>query len=336
MSTEPDHSGHVLRVALVTPLVYGAAVSLDVPLPFVAGMLFATLGLQLSAPPPFRNVVLLALLMALLPLGFAGMTSLLQQYPYLMLGVIGLALFHGFRLQAVPATALVGVLLQTFAIMLPLITGKSVLAGEAVAHSFALNGVLAVAGIYLAFAAFPARVSAEPAPAPTAPSTGWERTRNAAVATLVMLPPVAILLAFNLTSATRVLLTIAIVLASLGQRDVRQVGVERLLSTLTAGAVALAATALYATWPAPGAAMVAMAFLGLLVVPFAFVGRLRSEVALAVPLVWILLGIASQNAIPKTLEWCAYSVVGVLYAIWARALILRLLAWTGSIRTAVP
>jgi hypothetical protein len=334
MPTEPDCSGHVLRVALIAPLVYGAAVWLDVPLPFVAGMLFATLGLQLPAPPPLRNVVLLALLLALLPMAFAGITSVLQQYPYLMLGVIGLALFHAFRLQAVPATALVGVLLQTFAIMLPLITGKSVVAGEAVSHSFALNGVLAVAGIYFAFAVFPARVQGEPAPVAPAVTDGWERTRDAAVATLVMLPPVAILLAFNLTSATRILLTIAIVLASLNQRDVRQTGIERLVSTLTAGAVALAATALYAIWPAPGAAMVAMAFLGLLVVPYAFKGPLRGVVALAVPLVWILLGIASENAASKTVEWCLYSAIGVLYAIWARALTLRVIGGSDGLRTA--
>lgn len=139
--------------------------------------------------------------------------------------------------------------------------------------SFALNGVLAIAAIYVAFAIFPARPTAERGPAPPAPAEGWVRTQDAAISTLVMLPPVAILLAFNLTSATRVLLTIAIVLASLNQRDVWQTGTERLVSTLTAGAVALAAAALYAIWPAPGAAMVAMAFLGLLVVPYAFKGR---------------------------------------------------------------
>ena len=95
------------------------------PLPFVAAMLFATFTLKMPAPPPFAVVVVLALLLALLPLAFAGIAGVLSQYPYLMVGFVGLVLFHAFRLQAAPKTALVGVLLQTFAIMLPIATGQS-------------------------------------------------------------------------------------------------------------------------------------------------------------------------------------------------------------------
>ena len=70
MSTDPGHAQQVLRVALVTPLVYGAAVWMGAPLPFVAAMLFATFTLKMPAPPPFGVVVALALLLALLPLDF--------------------------------------------------------------------------------------------------------------------------------------------------------------------------------------------------------------------------------------------------------------------------
>ena len=63
-----------------------------------------------------------------------------------------------------------------------------------------------------------------------------------------MLPAFTLLLAFNLISAMRVLFTIAIVLTSLNRRDVRATGAERILGTLMAGAVALAATALFAIW----------------------------------------------------------------------------------------
>ena len=80
-------------------------------------------------------------------------------------------------------------------------------------------------------------------------------------------------------------------------------------------------------WPQPGAALLAMAFLGLLVVPYAFKGRHRGAVALALPLVWVLLGTASDAAAAKTLEWCLYCLVGVLYAVWALALILWVLGW---------
>ena len=166
-------------------------------------------------------------------------------------------------------------LLQTFAIMLPIATGQSEQAGGALSGAFALNGVLAVAGLYLAFALFPAvRVAARAAPPPP-PGDPVERTRNAAVAALVMLPAFTLLLAFNLTSAMRVLFTIAIVLVSLSRRDVRETGAESVLSALMAGAVAVAFSVLYTFWPQPGAALLAMAFLGLLVVPRAFSGRHR-------------------------------------------------------------
>ena len=42
-----------------------------------------------------------------------------------------------------------------------------------VSGAFALNGVLAVAGLYLAFALFPARGAAGPAPPPAPPATRW-------------------------------------------------------------------------------------------------------------------------------------------------------------------
>ncbi len=328
MSLDPGRAQQALRVALVTPLVYGAAAWMGAPLPFVAAMLFATFTLKMPAPPPFGVVVVLALLLVLLPLAFAGVAGILSQYPYLMVGFVGLVLFHAFRLQATPKTALVGVLLQTFAIMLPIATGESEHVGGALSGAFALNGVLAVAGLYLAFALFPARrVVARAAPPPPSPGDPRERTRNAAVAALVMLPAFSLLLAFNLTSAMRVLFTIAIVLVSLSRRDVRETGAESVLSALMAGATALAFSLLYAFWPQPGAALLAMAFLGLLVVPRAFAGRRQGAVALAIPLVWVLIGTAEGGTLAKTLDWCLYSILGVIYAVWARTLILAILGW---------
>ena len=147
-----------------------------------------------------------------------------------------------------------------------------------------------------------------------------------------MLPAFTLLLAFEASSAMRVLFTIAIVLVSLSRRDVRETGVESVLSAIFAGAAALAFSVLYAVWPEPGGALLAMAFLGLLVVPYAFDGRHRGAVALAIPLVWLLLGTAEDSALEKTVEWCLYSVVGVLYAVWARSLILTLLGWQDASR----
>ena len=335
MSIDPGHAQQVLRVALVTPLVYGVAVWMAAPLPFVAAMLFATFTLKMPAPPPFGVVVVLALLLALLPLAFAGIAGVLSQYPYLMVGFVGLVLFHAFRLQAAPKSAPIGVLLQTFAIMLPMATGQSEQAGGALSGAFALNGVLAVAGLYLAFALFPAvRVAARAAPPPPPPIDPAERTRGAAVAALVMLPAFSLLLALNLTSAMRVLFTIAIVLVSLSRRDARETGAESVLSAIMAGGAAVAFSVLYTFWPQPGAALLAMAFLGLLVVPRAFTGGHQGAVALAIPLLWVLLGTAEGSTLSKTLDWCLYSILGVLYAVWARALILALLGWRDAPRSA--
>jgi hypothetical protein len=337
MSTEPHpHAAQVLRVALVAPLVYGVAITLGTDMPFVAAFLYAIFALKMPAPPPLKSIVLLALLLVFLPLGFASVAGLLKQYPYMMIGFVGLVLFHAFRLQAVAKRALPGVLLQTFAIMLPLITGQSEQAAGVVSGAFALNGVLAVVGLYLAFALFPARGAPGPGPLPDAPGDAVQRTRNAAVAALVMLPPFTLLLALNLSSAMRILFTIAVVLVSLNRRDVRETGIESVLSALFAGVAALAYTVLYAFWPESGAALLAMAFLGLLVVPYAFEGPHRGAVALAVPLTWVLLGTAGEAAASRTLEWCLYSVVGVFYAIWARALVLALLGWRDAPTVAAP
>ena len=116
----------------------------------------------------------------------------------------------------------------------------------------------------------------------------------------------------------RVLFTIAIVLVSLSRREVRETGAESVLSALMAGAAAVAFSVLYTFWPQPGAALLAMAFLGLLVVPRAFRGRHQGAVALAIPLVWVLLGTAEGSTLSKTLDWCLYSILGVLYAVGAR------------------
>ena len=331
MSTElardPGHAQQMLRVALVTPLVYGVAVGMGASLPFVSGLLFATFALKMPAPPPFGNIVVLALLLVALPLGFASIAGVLIQYPYLMIGFVGLVLFHAFRLQQAPKTALVGVLLQTFVIMLPIVTGQSEHLGGVLSGGFALNGVLAVAGLYLAFALFPARASAAPAAPPAPAGDPLERTRSAAVAALVMLPAFTLLFIFNLSSAVRVLFTIAIVLVSLNRRDVRETGVESVLSAVVAGAVAVAFAVLTTFWPQPGAGLLAVAFLGLLVAPYAFAGPHRGAVALAIPLVWILLGTAEDSTVSRTVEWCLYSVAGVFYAVGARALILAVLGW---------
>lgn len=327
MSIDHGQARQALRVALVTPLVYGMAVWAGAPLPFVSAMLVATFNLKMTAPPPFAVVLVLALLLALLPLAFAGIAGVLIQYPYMMVGFVGLVLFHAFRLQALPRTAPIGVLLQTFAIMLPIATGASAQAGGAVSGAFALNGVLAVAGLYLGFALFPGVLVPARATPVLSPDRPLHRTRNAGVAALVMMPAFSFLLAFDLTSAMRVLFTIAIVLASLSRRDVRETGAESVLSALMAGAAALAFSVLYAFWPQPGAALLVMAFLGLLVVPRAFSGRFQGAVALAVPLVWVLLGTAEGSTLSKTLEWCLYSVFGVLYAVWARSLLLAMLGW---------
>jgi hypothetical protein len=48
----------------------------------------------------------------------------------------------------------------------------------------------------------------------------------------------------------------------------------------------------------------------------------------------VLIDTAEGGALSKTLEWCFYSILGVLYAVWARALILALLGWRDASRSA--
>jgi len=169
-----------------------------------------------------------------------------------------------------------------------------------VSSGLALNGVVAVAGLYLAFALFPAPGVAATEPAPDTQGDTVQRTRDAAVAVLVMLPPFALLLAFDATSAMRILFTVAIVLVSLNRRDVRETGVESVLSAVMAGAAALAFGVLNSIWPTPGAALLAMALLGLLVVPYAFEGR---QVRSLWPCRWSGCCSARRRTPPRRRRW---------------------------------
>ena len=67
MSTDPGQAQQVLRVALVTPLVYGVAVWMGAPLPFVAAMLFV--------------VILLLVLLALVLAGYERHPSATDAFP---------------------------------------------------------------------------------------------------------------------------------------------------------------------------------------------------------------------------------------------------------------
>jgi hypothetical protein len=70
------------------------------------------------------------------------------------------------------------------------------------------------------------------------------------------------------------------------------------------------------------------------VAPRAFSGRHQGAVALAIPLVWVLLDTAEGSTLAKTFGWCLYSITGVLYAVWARALILAMLGWRDASQSA--
>ena len=270
---------------------------------------------------------MLALLLALLPLAFAGIAGVLSQYPYLMVGFVGLVLFHAFRLQAVPKTAPVGVLLQTFAIMLPIATGQSEQAGGALSGAFALNGVLAVAGLYLAFALFPAvRVAARAAPPPPpvdpAGADAQRRRRGAGDAAGLLAAP---RLQPDLGDAGALHHRHRAGLAqpprrARDRRGERALGADGgrggggLLGALHLLAAARRRAAGHGVPRPPG---------GSPRLHRPAPGRRRA----GDPLVWVLLGTAEGSTLSKTLDWCLYSILGVLYAVWARALILAMLGW---------
>lgn len=321
----PRDSAQILRIALGAPAVYGVALMMEIPVPFVAAMLFATVAIKMPVAPPIRVVGLLGVLLTLVPWVFSLLSGVLGAYPYLMVCFVGLVLFHAFRLQAVPKTALAGVLLQTFGLLMPLIsTAYGDIGGaltDGVALIFAKNAVLALAGIYVAFAVFPGEPGRSlPVPA-EARGEASARTRAAAMAALVMLPLVMVFLALEVVSAIRVLFTVATVLVALERRDAAETGAEILMSILLAGAAAVAFSVLAMIWQSTGAMMLVMALVGLVVVPGAFAGRWRAEVALAVPLVWLLIGVSGDAPIQQSLTWSVYSLIGVGYAIGASALL---------------
>ena len=112
-----------------------------------------------------------------------------------------------------------------------------------------------------------------------------------------MLPAFSLLLAFNLTSAMRVLFTIAIVLVSLSRRDARETGAESVLSALMAGGAAVAFSRALHLLAAAGRRAARHG------VPRTAGGaprlhrRHQGAVALAIPLVWVLLGTAEGSTL---------------------------------------
>ena len=270
MSTEAENA-QLLRVALITPLVLGVAVSgLELPLAFFAPMLFATLALKLPAPPPLPVAVVLLLLFYLVPSLVAGLAAVFSEHLHLMLGFVGLALFLAFRMQAAPRTAAIGALLQIFAILVPVLSQPADALGRTVADAFGPNALLAIGGLYLAFALFPAPPGSRAAPAPAPMDPPADLTRAAALSTLVILPLIALVLVLQLTSAIRVLMTVAIVLAALFRRTAIETGAEILHVGPGGGGVALAFTVLQKIWALPAALVLALALLGLIVLPYAF------------------------------------------------------------------
>ena len=199
-----------------------------------------------------------------------------------------------------------------------------------VSGAFALNGVLAVAGLYLAFALFPGKRRAGPAPPPDGPDDPVERTRKAAVAALVMLPPFTLLLTLNLTSAMRILFTIAVVLASLNRRDVRETGIESVLSALFGAWRRWPTRVLYAFWPEPAPRCSPWRSSGFWSCPTPSRGRTGA------PWRWRCRLSGCCSALParrrRRRRWSGASTRwGVVYAIWARALVLSLLGWSGAL-----
>ena len=176
-------------------------------------------------------------------------------------------------------------------IMLPIVTGQSEPAGGVLSGAFALNGVLAVAGLYLAFALFPARRAGRPAAAAgagrPAGANAQRRGRNAGDAAGLH---AALRLRAELGDAGALHHRHRAGLAQPPRRARDRRG-ERALGGPGGGAGAGLQRALHVLAPArrraaghglprpPGG-------------PLRFRGPHRGAVALAIPLVWLLLGTA--------------------------------------------
>ena len=319
-------SQQVLRIALAGPLGIALPAILEVPLPFIGAIFAVTLAASMRQLPAFGMLLGLVAIVFAVPYAFNIISGAFLEYPYLLLGFIWLVLFHGFRMQANPKQKVLGLFAVAFAIVVPLVTHKADEIGPLFVMVLGLNVTLGLVAVVVSFAAFPdpGPHAVKSAVAPTAVALHTDTTLIPAISATVMIPLIAICLAYDAVTAMRVLFVASTVLAASEAAEAERQGWVALASVAIAGMAAIGVSMVWIVLPAPIVGLLLGCLATLLIGRRAVEGPHAPAYASGVGAMWVLLATNGTEPAAKVVIWSLFAMAGACYAIAGRALLLRL------------
>ncbi|MBW2414813.1 MAG: DUF2955 domain-containing protein [Deltaproteobacteria bacterium] len=219
MPTDADAT-RALRLTLGTAGSAALALGIGGPLAFIAPLLTAKL-LSSPAPRPTPAAGLMLVLSIAVAFGAGWVVSLaLLPFPLVRVPLLGLMLFWTFYASERGAPPLLIVMLLLALVMLPVVSVQSQQLSMTIAAGMSIGAALAMAATWLAFALLPDRPEVE-TPGPSAatpdPLERAEVVQRAVVATVIVLPMLALVDLFQLTGDLVVLAFVALLAQQLGQ-----------------------------------------------------------------------------------------------------------------------
>jgi hypothetical protein len=336
MSTEATQrsiDAHALRLAFGAPIAFAVAGMIGAPAGFIAATLFLALSAGMRKPPMAGALLGILAAFAILPWAIDLVAGALITHVYLLLGFVGLLLFHGYRMQARAQTRPAGVLIVTMAIITPLVADASVQAGVLLRDALLLNALSALAALVVTFALFPHPPGGkDDAGAPLAPNAS-DATRHGLTAALAMLPLVAIFLALDMLSAVRVLIVASAVCAATSASETGRQAAMAFGGIAVGGVLALAFSAIAGFWHSS----FPLLLLGIAAtLPFArraVEGPDGPLVVSGLTAAWIMVATTDVQPVDAIVRFSLYAALGVGWALVATRAMAAILART---RPATP
>lgn len=328
MSIELDRraiDAHALRVAFGAPLAFALALWMGAQLPFIAPITLLTLGAGMRVPPKMKTLALALAALWLAPAVIAKFSSILVVYPYMLLGFVGLLLFHGMRMQARANTRPAGALLTMFGLVTPLVTDASQLAGAYLNDVLFVNGLCAIIAIMIGFTLFPHPHGASATTgAPLAPDAA-DATLHGLVGALTMLPLIAFFLSFDLLTAMRVLFVAAAIVGAVNHSELRRQGWIAIAGLGFGAIVALFVSAMTALWQAHIYAIALMLIASLIAARRMVEGEQAPLYVSGMSAAWAMLATTDAQPAARIVEFAIYAACGIGWALGVRELIMSLI-----------
>lgn len=257
MPTDAHHpvaARRILRLALGTSLCALFAESVALPLPFIAPLVtLMILGMPLPAPSLKQGIVLVVALVVPLFLGTA-LLPLFEHARWAGVLLYSLALFFTFYFTARGGAAVLGTFMTLGLTLVTTVGSVSPQLLTLLIPGVALAAVVAVVFVWVAHALLsdlPMASAAAPARPPAPPKPDPAEARRAAMRSMAVVLPLALVFLFSSASAGYTAVMIKV--AAMGQQATadksREMGRSLLASTFWGGLAALIAWRVLAIWP---------------------------------------------------------------------------------------